>query len=274
MNRITFSTLACPGWEIETVISNAAAFGYGGIEWRGGPQGHLHPSMTTAQKTHVRQRCADAGLISLAITAYTGFVSPSRDERQHNIDELCRYADLASEVGARYVRTFLGELPEHTQPDARIYENIVDCLRTAADYAQSVDCIIAVEPHDNFVTSSSLVPILEQIDHSALRFIWDIGNTFSAGENPAEGFALLKDHLAYVQVKDGRGRDPHWQLCSLGEGEVPLHQTFELLLANKYQGSLSVEWEYAWHPELAPPEFALPAALQFIRELMATTQPG
>jgi hypothetical protein len=34
-----------------------------------------------------------------------------------------------------------------------------------------------------------------------------------------------------------------------------------------------VEWEYAWHPELAPPEVALPAALQTVRELLAAA-PG
>jgi hypothetical protein len=36
---------------------------------------------------------------------------------------------------------------------------------------------------------------------------------------------------------------------------------------------LSVEWEYAWHPELDPPEIALPAALRTVRELWTATQP-
>jgi hypothetical protein len=35
---------------------------------------------------------------------------------------------------------------------------------------------------------------------------------------------------------------------------------------------LSVEWEYAWHPELDPPEIALPAALRTVRELLASAQ--
>jgi len=30
-----------------------------------------------------------------------------------------------------------------------------------------------------------------------------------------------------------------------------------------------VEWEYAWHPELDPPEVALPAALRVVRNLLA-----
>ena len=210
--------------------------------------------------------------MSLAVTAYTGFVSGSAEERQENVDELRYYADLAAELGAAYVRTFLGKLPEGTDPDSRIYENIVNCLKTVSEHAESVGVIIAVEPHDDFVRSSTVIPIFDQYKSHYLRVIWDLGNTFAVGELPAEGFNLLKDHLAYVQVKDGNGHTPHWHLCSLGEGEVPLNQAFELLLANGYQGAFSVEWEYAWHPELDPPEIALPAALRTVQKLLTTAQ--
>lgn len=272
MNPIAFSTLACPDWQIGTVIANAAEFGYDGIEWRGGPHGQLQPEMPLSSKTQLRQQCSDAGLLSLAVTAYTSFVSDSAIERQANVDELCRYADLAAEVGASYVRAFLGELPEGTKPDPDIYENISDCLTTAAEYADSVAVKIAVEPHDDFVLSSSVVPILSRVKHPALCVIWDIGNAFAAGEEPAEGFGLLKDRIAYVQVKDGKGRAADWRLCPLGEGDVLLGQAFGLLKANEFHGAFSVEWEYAWHPELDPPEIALPAALQTVRELLAAAQ--
>ena len=75
MNRITFSTLACPNWQIETIIAKASEFGYGGIEWRGGPQGHVQPDMSADKKSSLRQLCSEAGLTSLAVTAYTSFVS-------------------------------------------------------------------------------------------------------------------------------------------------------------------------------------------------------
>jgi sugar phosphate isomerase/epimerase len=273
MNPITFSTLACPHWQMETVIEKATEFGYDGIEWRGGTEGHAQPDMPAAKKSLLRQRCSDAGLMSVAITAYTSFVSSSAKERQANVDELRHYADLAAEFGASYVRAFLGELPEGTHLDSSIYEKISDCLNTASGYADSVGVKIAIEPHDDFVRSSTITPILGRVQHPTLRVIWDIGNAFAAGEDTREGFDLLKDRLAYVQVKDGKGRVPNWQLCSLGKGDVPLSQAFELLLANDYLGAFSVEWEYAWHPELDPPEIALPAALQTVQELLIHAQP-
>jgi len=272
MNTVSFSTLACPNWSIENTIAKASEFGYDGIEWRGGPQGHVQPTMPTAQKAVLQKMMMDTGLIAVAVTAYTGFVSPLAQERQSNLDELGQYADLAAELGAPYVRTFLGELPEGTLLDSSLYEKISDCLHVASEYAESVGVKIAVEPHDDFVHVSTIVPLLNRVQQPALRVIWDIGNAFAAGEDLEVGFALLKNRLAYVQVKDGRSRALDWKLCTVGEGDVPLKQAFELLLAHNYEGAVSVEWEYAWHPELDPPEIALPAALSTVRDLLTAVQ--
>jgi sugar phosphate isomerase/epimerase len=269
MNPVTFSTLACPDWDIKKIIAKATEFGYDGIEWRGGPQGHVRPDMSAAQKTTLQKTSSDAGLMALAVTAYTSFVL--EEERQSNVDELRRYADLAAELGASYVRAFLGELPPNTIPDNTMYQRMSECLIAASEHANAVGVKIAVEPHDDFARSFVIAPIFRQ-SHPALRVIWDIGNAFAVGEDPAEGFDLLKDRIAYVQVKDGKGRLPNWNLCALGEGNVPLRRAFELLLTNGYEGAFSVEWEYAWHPELDPPEVALPAALRTVRELLAAAQ--
>lgn len=270
---ITFSTLACPQWSVETTIVKATEFGYDGLEWRGGPQGHIQPTASRAERATLRQASAAAGLFALAVTAYTSFVSDDPVERQSNVDELRRYSDLAADIGAKYVRAFLGELPAGANPTASMCESMASCLDAAATHAQSVGVMIAIEPHDDFARSSTAVPILNRVPHPALGVIWDIGNTFAAGEDLTEGFSLLGDRLAYVQVKDGQGRGAAWRLGPLGQGDVPLGQAFKMLLGNGYTGAFSVEWERAWHPELDPPEVALPMALQTVRALLTAAQP-
>lgn len=266
---LAFSTLACPSWSIPTVIEKAVEFGYDGIEWRGGAQGHLPSTMPGRERTLLRRMSENAGIAALSVTTYTGFVSPRAEDRKSNVDELRRYSDLAADIGAPYVRAFLGELPSNTTPNETLYENILGCLNLACEYAASVGVRIAVEPHDDFLRSSIVAPIFERDSSpSELRVIWDLGNSFSVGEGPAVGFPLWKDRLAYVQVKDGTGRDSTWRLCPVGHGDVPLAQAFGLLLEYGYQGAFSVEWEYAWHPELDPPEIALPAARWQIQKLL------
>jgi len=269
-NPITFSTLACPEWKIETVLARAVAFGYDGIEWRGGPEGHVRPSMSASERASLRRHVADAGLFSLAATAYTSFVSDDPAVQQDSVDELRRYLDLAAEVGARYVRVFLGELrPGDDLAAAR--PRIAPCLASAASHAEAVGVGIAVEPHDDFVRSASVAPIFERVPHPAVGAVWDVGNTFAAGEDPAEGFHWLGQRLFYVQVKDSIGRHPDRRLTRLGEGEVPLAGAVALLLNHGYQGAFSVEWERAWHSDLDPAEVALPHALKAMRDLLAAS---
>src|SRR5438105_3988253 len=110
MPRVTFSTLACPHWSVETVIEHARGMGYDGIEWRGGAQGHVKPSLSPAERTHFKQQMRDAQLTSLAVTAYTGFTSKDAAVRKANVDDLKRQLDLAADIHASYVRAFLGEL--------------------------------------------------------------------------------------------------------------------------------------------------------------------
>jgi len=273
MNSVTFSTLACPDWSREMIIAKAVDFGYQGIEWRGGPQGHVQPKMTSQEKRTLGKMSEDAGLMPLAVTTYTSFVSPLLEERQSNVDELKRYADLAAELGATYIRAFLGELTEKINLAADLYENISASLNKASEYATSMNVRIAVEPHDDFARSSVVLPVLIR-SHPDVLVIWDIGNAFAAGEDPVEGFELLKGRIAYVQIKDGIKSGAHWQLCNLGQGNVPLVQAFELLHQHTYKGAFSVEWEYAWHPELSPPEIALPAALQVVNGMLSEIRSG
>jgi sugar phosphate isomerase/epimerase len=270
VNAITFSTLACPAWRAEDVVARAAAYGYAGLEWRGGSDGHVSPGMPAAERHSLRRRVAEAGLFSLAVTAYTSFTSAEAAERAASVDDLRRHLDLAADLGAAYVRAFLGELPPGAS-HAGVLPGVVSSLALAAEHAASAGVMIAVEPHDDFVRSASVAPILAALPPQTVGVIWDIANAFSAGEQPREGWAALEPRLAYVQVKDGVGQGSEWRLTAVGQGRVPLAEACALLLSGQppFTGAVSVEWEWAWHPELDPPEIALPAALSVVRALLA-----
>ncbi len=272
-NPLTFSTLACGEWSRETVIERAAAFGYDGVEWRGGPQGHVSPALPAAERQALRRRVADAGLISLAVTAYSRFVSPEPAERAAQLDHLRQHLDLAADLGAKFVRTFLGQLPPG-RTAAQAAPAIADSLRAAAEYAAPRGVIVAAESHDDWVRSAALAEILAAAPHPALRALWDFGNAFAAGEDPAEGLRVIGPYLGYVHMKDGVLTGGHWRLTQLSQGQVPLKSVIHGLRAMGYTGGLCVEWERAWHPELEPADTALPAALAVLRQLLAEKSPA
>jgi sugar phosphate isomerase/epimerase len=268
-NLLAFSTLACPEWPAETVIEKAAAFGYDALEWRGGAAGHVPPGLSAQRLAGLRRLQDAAGLRALAVTAYTSFVSDEMSAREATFVHLRQHCDTAAALGAAYVRAFLNENEPVNQAPALYYDRLAEALLRAAGYAASVGVCVAVEPHDEFIHSSTVAAILALAPHPALGVIWDVGNTYAAGEVLDDGLCRLRSRLCYVQVKDGRGRGAHWTLAPLGAGEVPLPDALRRLRAGGYTGAFSVEWERAWHPELAPAEFALPLALKQLRAWLA-----
>ena len=104
-----FSTLACPEWSPLEVVANAATMGFGGIEWRGGPDGHAGPQLPPADRRAVRAALDDRGLVAVSVTTYTDFVNPDPTVRAASVKELVEHAEVAGALGAPVLRAFLGE---------------------------------------------------------------------------------------------------------------------------------------------------------------------
>ncbi len=67
-------------------------------------------------------------------------------------------------------------------------------------------------------------------------------------------------------------REDGWQLVLLGEGEVAVRDMLGRLSAGGYPGWISVEWEKRWHPEIEPPEVALPQHLAVLGSWISEMQ--
>src|SRR4051794_13961230 len=97
---LAFSTLACPAREAAGVVARAAAFGYDGIEWRGGPEGTVRTSWDRARRGALRDAIERSGVHSVAVTSYTNLISGDAATRRESAAELIRHARLAADIGA------------------------------------------------------------------------------------------------------------------------------------------------------------------------------
>lgn len=248
-------------------MDRGASLGFDAIEWRGGPEGHVSPTWPAARRRALRDRMTDRGVGALAVTAYPSFVTPDVRLRAEHRDDLIRHLDLAADLGAMAVRAFVGVVEDAATADGLV-ARAIDGLRPAADRAAELGVVIALEPHDDFVLSSTLLPVLRGLDHPAVGAIWEIGNAWQAGEDPSVGGEALGPWIRYVQLKDGRGRGADWRLTAIGQGEVPLRDALMMLATRGPLPPLSIEWERAWHPELASAEVALGPALAAVHRLV------
>jgi sugar phosphate isomerase/epimerase len=270
---IAFSTLACPEWSPAEIVDRAAALGYDAIEWRGGPDGHVRTDWPSHQRQELARHAGDRGIRALAVTAYTAFLDPDAAVRRANADDLARHLELAADIGAAAVRVFIGVATDRA-PLAELVERAVDSISSVIGAARSSGVNMVIEPHDEFVRSTTVAPILDTIDDPAVGAVWDIANAWSVGESPETGIAILGTRIQYVQVKDGRGQDESWQLTEIGAGEVPLAEALVLLARTRPLPPISFEWERAWHPELPSADRVLGPALGRIRALIADALPG
>jgi sugar phosphate isomerase/epimerase len=269
------STLGCPEWDADTVVERVSAMGYDAIEWRGGDDGTVRTEWPADRVEALRRRTADAGVGAVAVTAYPDFVAGDPLVRRRSVDHVVGHAELAASLGAPWVRIFLG-IADDAPPQATVMARAMDGIRASLDATRGLDVGLAIEPHDDLVRAADVAPVLGAIADPRLGVVWDIGNAWAVGEGPEAGAATYAGRIAWMQVKDGRGSGDDWRLCDLGDGDVPIGRALDLLRSDAAPDArgerrpiVSLEWERAWHPELAPAEVAFPSALQWLRAAAA-----
>lgn len=266
---LCFSTLGCPDWGWDRVLSEAERLGFAAIELRGlGGELDLtaRPEFQGARLRESRDQLTGRGLEVAALGASAELHEPDPRRRAEHLDEGRRLVDLAHALRARHVRVF-GDKLVPGEPRAATVERIAAGLRALGGHARGSGVSVLLESHGDFVRASGLLEILRAVDLPQVALLWDAHHTFVAGhEAPAETFRAVGPFVRHVHLKDSRQGT---QYVLTGDGTVPVRETVRALAAGRYAGLFSFEWEKRWHPEIAPPEVAFPHYARVMREYLA-----
>ena len=243
MWRFAVSTLGMPGAPVREAARVAAEHGCHGLEIRAHPDEEVHIGLSGSRIDRVRGEIADQGLVVACLAGYAKVCAPGPDEPV--IAELRALIDLAHRIGAPSVRVFPGG---DRDPHDRIGA-VLDDLRSAG-------VRLLVETHDFHPTGEAAVRLVEPFGEPDLvAVLWDVLHPWRHGEEPARTRKVLGEYLGYFQVKDA---DQTLTPVAPGEGSVPLAECGERLRG--WSGWVSLEWEKAWYPEIAPVDGPLDAA--------------
>jgi sugar phosphate isomerase/epimerase len=269
--KLTYTSLACPGWTIEEAVSAAERYGYAAIEWRLADGAIIEPDIPAEVRRRLREVPAAHGIEVACLDSSCRVVQATPEERATTIEAGQRMLDLAADLGAPFLRVFGGALPTNTTR-ASLLAPTAEVLHRLGIYGAERGVTVVLETHDAWTNSQDVLTLLQAAQTTNCKVLWDTHHTFRFGEMPAQTQALLGDNIAYAHIKDSRlhADDTHaWTYCLLGEGDVPLQAIRDALLQQNYTGYLSLEWEKKWHPEIAEPEIALPQAAAYLRTLLA-----
>jgi len=296
MPKIAFSTLACPTWNWEQVVTNGISHGYDGVEVRqiGGETDLLKvPAFAPAQRSASREflhRCprptGNGSFVVCGLASSVRFDYPQKEERDEQLRIGRAYVELAAELEAGFVRVFGDVLPDGSQAAARgaALAQIAEGLNRLGEFAAGYKVEILLETHGDFAESATVKDLFAKIESPGVGVLWDTHHPWRFyDESPESTFLNLRPWLRHTHWKDSvtlphatapasdartsskeqeafalMSGHRHADYVLFGGGEFPIDRFAGLLKQAGYDGWLSLEWEKMWHPELADPELALP----------------
>ena len=260
---IVFSTLGCPAWDWTKILDFASQHGFSAIELRG-LQGNMDlPSNPLFSPDRIAQTKTDIAAAKLKIACVSSSANLYWDDpekRAKDLSDARRFIELASTLGAPYVRVFGGKEADDKAPapNDATKKRVAAALRELGDYAGPRKVTLILESHDHFTSSATLKDVMHLADSPHVGLLWDAHHTFVSGkEEPEFTVGQLGNYIHHTHLKDSRpeGNDVHYVLT--GQGTVPVKRQVEALVKIGYRGYYSFEWEKVWHPDIDEPEIAI-----------------
>ncbi len=244
--KLSFSTLPCLDYTTEQLKELCTRHGIDGVEVRMHSDGSF--------------QCGDG----LCVTDVGSSIC-IRDYDEQMLHGAIQILKKASEQNIKGVRVFLGNFCKQYSA-SRKPVNHAGIVRMLQEMCDSTDIEVWVETHNEYATGKILQKLLQDVNRSNLKIIWDIIHPIEDGESPKETMAYIGNYIAHIHIKDGRKHeDPDWhdyKYTPLGEGELPILEAVNLLEQSGYQGYYSLEWESAWRPELQELDWAVDDILE------------
>ena len=269
--KLSFSTLGCPGYNMDQVIEMAIRNGYQGVELRA-VEGKIElwtlPSFSGGGLKETAKKLRENNLEISCIGTSVSY-SRRRDECfNSNAETIKRYIELACVLECKYIRVFGGPLVPVLG-----YLNSIKQIREGfallSETANANGIIPLLETHDDFSTSARVMDILDGIPLGKFGVLWDVLHTYRYGEPIADTYSVLKDRIRHIHVKDGKNLSAgDSDLVLTGAGDMPIGDCVKVLRDGGYKGFYSLEWEKMWHPEIEEPEVAIPQYAEYMKSLM------
>jgi len=222
----------------------------------------------------IQRLSAGLGLPVIGLTPYmSGINSLDEATRQRDLDRFRRCIADAATLGARIVRVYAGEYtPDRVAEHDPLWARLVESLQELAPVAQDAGVTLAIENHFNTMTmtAAETVQLVTDVAHPAVGILYDQANlTFTHSENYPEALKLQAGRIRHVHAKDlvfvdrdrpftasavanVTGEQRAVRSRVLGDGELDWAGILRGLAATGYEGTISLEYEYRWHPQDLP----------------------
>ena len=177
------------------------------------------------------------------------------EKQLQQLDTLCQICNL---LDCKYIRMFsfwmLNKNPDEWK------DEVLKKLRGFAEIAAKYDVILIHENEKDIYgdTAARCAGLLDELASPNFKAAFDFANFVQCGENTAECWELLKEHVAYIHIKDAVAGKNENVVCATGDGQIP-EILRKAIREDGYEGFLTLE-----------PHLVLFATLQSLEVVDAT----
>lgn len=179
------------------------------------------------------------GIRTSSIGSPIGKVEITGDFDTH-LARFARALHVAQTLDASYIRIF-SFYPPHDDHPRRHRDEVLRRLE-ALTRRTPPGVVLCLENEGSVYgdVPERCLDLLESIGSPRLRLAWDGANFVPSGVRPfSDGYAMLRRHIAYVQVKDiSRATGA---FCLPGDGDTEWPETVRALHADGFDGFFSIE---------------------------------
>jgi sugar phosphate isomerase/epimerase len=179
------------------------------------------------------------GMAVSAVASPIGKVDVALDP-ELEVERLRRVTRVAHALAAPYIRVFSFYPGALAVEQAR--DGVLLRMRLLADEAEREGVVLLHENEKGIYgdVPERVLDLVESVGSAALRVAWDNANFVQVGVRPfTDGYALLRPHLEYLQVKDAVASTG--TVVPAGEGDGQLRETLTALRDDGYEGYASLE---------------------------------
>ncbi|HTT20826.1 MAG TPA: sugar phosphate isomerase/epimerase family protein [Candidatus Sulfotelmatobacter sp.] len=274
---IAFSTLGCPAWDWTRILQFAHMHGFSAVELRG-LLGNMdlpaNPIFAPGRIDQTKKEIHNSKLRIACVSSSANLYMEDSDKRAKELADARRFIDLASSLGAPYVRVFGGkaEADKSPVPDEATKTRVAAGLRELGQYSGPKGVTVIIESHDHFTSSATLKDVLSAANSDYVGLLWDAHHTFAtSNEDPEFTVKQLGQWIRHTHLKDSVGKGDDRKYVLTGTGNVPIERQIKALQSIGYKGFYCFEWEKVWHPDLADPQIAIPDFAHVVGQCLGNT---
>ena len=240
-------------------IEKAARMGFDGIEF-------LLVQMSSTENTHLqklKKKAFHAGLDIIGLSTHQGFLNPSKEYRDENINKTIDQIEIAYQLGIPTMRINTGRWGTSESFDALmankgieppidgydendgfpwVIESIEKCIPTA----EKCGVVLGLENHWGLgISAKNVKRIIDEINSPWLRATLDTGNFLEDRDNQIQ---TLAPYACLVQAKTYYGGGVWYSL------DIDYNKIGKVMRDNNYKGYISLEFEGNEDPDTAVPK--------------------